>query len=307
MTAPPVGTFGRRLRPRNRRPSPGNEEDQETTSQPTRSRPSPLTVNRVRTVSATRSRTLAPSRGRELPEWLKARRRAQNRGRLSETNDRVEDAALNEDVPLDVLENNGFSGAESTLVVFSSPPENEVPKSFSSHDSEKELEEAAVELKKEDETLTATEETNVSLAEDIAEDIAREDVIHRAEENTFVLDHLTLSSSTASTEVVTDAYEPDAVYEDYDTGEPQAEPEPSVVPKPDALPEPTTVPDLDAVPEPDAIPKYDAVPESDTVPEPEAVSDLDTASESDVASARDAEPESESQQHTERVTELRLL
>ncbi|KAK7075379.1 hypothetical protein SK128_008098 [Halocaridina rubra] len=107
---PPAEVFGRRLRPRTKAPAVTSDDDTEST------RPTGL-----------RSRGLVGNRVRQLPDWLKERRRVRGRFRGPTTtteNVNVLDTALEDDIPLDILENNGFSGAESIQVVVSSRPEN---------------------------------------------------------------------------------------------------------------------------------------------------------------------------------------
>ncbi|XP_064079366.1 mucin-2-like [Macrobrachium nipponense] len=130
VTVPPSGTFGRRIRPRTKSPSARSNDESDAES------PRP---------SGVRARGPVSNRARELPDWLKARRRVRGRFRgLSSTtteNARVVDDFLEDDIPLDAIENNEFSGAESTLVVFSRPLENAVSGAVVGEEIEKVLDE----------------------------------------------------------------------------------------------------------------------------------------------------------------------
>ncbi|XP_063867575.1 nascent polypeptide-associated complex subunit alpha, muscle-specific form-like isoform X1 [Scylla paramamosain] len=148
VTAPPTGIFGRRLKPRTRRPLASNRfrTRESTTTANVVEEVTPGTVAPTEVPSETRSRGRGPTglRGRELPEWLKERRRNRARGRFRGTEaPRKTEKKQVEDAPLDVLENNGFNGAESTVVEFSRPPENNVQRPLSPHDALKQLAEDA--------------------------------------------------------------------------------------------------------------------------------------------------------------------
>ncbi|XP_068237755.1 mucin-2-like [Palaemon carinicauda] len=127
VTVPPTGTFGRRIRPRTKSPTVRSNDESDVESPRT---------------SGIRARGPVGNKARELPDWLKARRRVQGRFRGTSTTTesiRVVDSVLEDDIPLDAIENNEFSGAESTLVVFSRPLENVVSEAVIDEETEKEL------------------------------------------------------------------------------------------------------------------------------------------------------------------------
>ncbi|ROT73635.1 hypothetical protein C7M84_007929 [Penaeus vannamei] len=172
VTVPSAGVFGRRLRPRTRKPSTQSEGDSA----------SPVSTPSLR------NRDVPSARTRQLPAWLKSRRRLRGRFRSTTTTTEpstVQDIDYIDDTPVDILDNNGFSGAESTLVVFSRPPQNEVGEHFIAEDAVKTLAEEAEALKNEEveEALIAAEEAVLGYAEEVDAEANREVAIHNLEEN----------------------------------------------------------------------------------------------------------------------------
>lgn len=147
VTAPPTGVFGRRLKPRTRRPLASNRfrAREAVTTADFVEEVTPGTIAPAKVPTEPRNRGRGPTglRGRELPDWLKERRRNRARGRFRGTEvPRKTEKKQVEDAPLDVLENNGFNGAESTVVEFSRPPENNVQRPLSPHVALKQLAES---------------------------------------------------------------------------------------------------------------------------------------------------------------------
>ncbi|XP_063590204.1 mucin-2-like [Penaeus indicus] len=216
ITVPPAGVFGRRLRPRTRKPSTQSEGDSD----------SPVST------PALRNRDTPSARTRQLPAWLKSRRRL--RGRFRSTTTTTEPSAQDidyiDDTPVDILDNNGFNGAESTLVVFSRPPQNEVGEHFIPEDAVKTLAEEAEALKNEEveEALIAAEEAVLSYAEEVDAESNREDAIHSLEENAKITE---TDGEEPLPEPEAEPHEPQASYEDYSAETTDVAPEPEPEPE----------------------------------------------------------------------------
>ncbi|XP_047497796.1 proline-rich protein 36-like [Penaeus chinensis] len=216
ITVPPSGVFGRRLRPRTRKPSTQSEGDSD----------SPVST------PALSNRDSPSARTRQLPAWLKSRRRL--RGRFRSTTTTTEPSAQDidyiDDTPVDILDNNGFSGAESTLVVFSRPPQNEVGEHFIAEDAVKTLAEEAEALKNEEveEALIAAEEAVLSYAEEVDAESNREDAIHNLEENAKITE---TDGEEPLPEPEAEPHEPQASYEDYNAETTDVAPEPEPEPE----------------------------------------------------------------------------
>ena len=236
---PLTGVFGRRLNPRTRRPLNRFRNKDTVTPSDVAEEVTPGTVatTQVQTQNKNRGRNTAGFRGRDLPDWLQTRRRNRARERLRGTQAvRKTEKEQVEDAPLDVLENNGFDGAESTVVEFSRPPENKVTEPLNPHEVLKQLSEDANDAAHEGiaELLDAASKAgseDVNKASEHSEtdtfghfDIPREHTTDNKQERTF-------HDSPSEDGVTTDAEYTDDVYV-------VAEPEPEPEPKPEPEPEP---------------------------------------------------------------------
>lgn len=217
VTVPSAGVFGRRLRPRTRKPSTQSEGDSA----------SPVSTPSLR------NRDVPSARTRQLPAWLKSRRRLRGRFRSTTTTTEpstVQDIDYIDDTPVDILDNNGFSGAESTLVVFSRPPQNEVGEHFIAEDAVKTLAEEAEALKNEEveEALIAAEEAVLGYAEEVDAEANREVAIHNLEENAKTTG---TDGEEPLPEPEAEPHEPQASYEDYNAETTEVAPEPEPEPE----------------------------------------------------------------------------
>lgn len=278
VRVPPTGVFGRRLKPRTRLPlNRPKSEDSVTDSDPAdEDTPVTGTATRLNGQNRGRVRSQLGFRGRELPEWLKARRRNRGRGRLrgTEAPKETKNEEL-EDAPLDILENNGFNAAESTVVEFSSPLENRVAQPLSPHDALKQLAEDAAEdsaIKEIVEHLDTSGETVVDYVTDAGEEIVEAGSLGRLENHQeHSVDFVEQPAFFGRFREINQEPAEEAEH-NYKEPEPEAkaepEPEPYGEPEPEAVPESEPVLEFEA--EPESKPKVEVLDDGATTePEPE--------------------------------------
>lgn len=258
VTVPPAGVFGRRLNPRTRPPfSSSRSKDSDIKSDLVEEETSTTGAAKgLHSQNRGRARSPLGLRGRELPEWLKARRRNRGRGRLRGTeapketkNEQIEDS------PLDVLENNGFNAAESIVVEYSSPLENKVTQPLNPHDALKQLEEDAanVPVEKTVEPLETTEETLVDhvteAAADVPETYSSTRIEYPQEQRGGFIEQPALHPR----------FREITQHQAEETKHPDVEAEPEPEPEPEGKPEPepkAEILDEGATTEPESVPQY---------------------------------------------------
>ncbi|KAK3849178.1 hypothetical protein Pcinc_044057 [Petrolisthes cinctipes] len=269
VTVPPPGIFGRRLRPRTRRPGVrGKTADSENSDQPANDATTQSTTGSLVRSFDGRTRTLVGRRQR-LPNLLKNRRRGRFRQTTVKHLPTEGRGGFQEDVPVDVLENNGFNGAESTVVVFSSPPENKVVQPLTLHQSMKVNGDQDLEYTGEKEDPEGQEEPNTDTVVEVTGTVSTSEFV--PSDIVWPKAHVKEEEAGQTSETGEEKY---SWIDDQDVAvsepEPEPEPESEVKLESAAEPEPEPEPALDhldkagedVAPEP-TLPSTKYVPQSD--------------------------------------------
>ncbi|KAK4319797.1 hypothetical protein Pmani_009294 [Petrolisthes manimaculis] len=268
VTVPPPGIFGRRLRPRTRRPGVrGKTVDSENSDQSANDATTQSTTGSlVRSFDGGRTRTLVGRRQR-LPNLLKNRRRGRFRQTTVKQLPTEGRGGLQEDVPVDELENNRFNGAESTVVVFSSPPENKVVQPLTLHQSMKVNGDQDLEHTSEKEDPEGQEEPNTGTVVEVTGTVSTSEVV--PSDIIWPKAHVKEDDAAQTSETDEEKY---SWIDDQDVAvsEPEPEPEPESEVKLESAVEPEPEPALDhldkavedVAPEP-TLPSTKYVPQSD--------------------------------------------